>query len=343
MKIRLKVAIFLFVFVLICASCAEYPTFAREDSLHNFFRKNEVSIVVVDSGLGGLSILADAVERSKHWKSFQKINFVYFNALFSNEGGYNTLETHQEKLNIFDSALNSLEYKYDPDLILIGCNTLSAIYGETAFAKRTKKPARGIIEAGTKIATDALKAHPESKIILFATQTTVSQNTHKNQLMKKGFLPERIVYQACPELAKYIEADYRSDETKMLIFAYVDEALQKISDRSAPLIVSLNCTHYGYSLSLWNEAFRSLAAEPVAFLNPNSNMNDFLFHSQYQNRFPNTDTSVRMISMVEISKQKIETLGTFLQPISPQTVAALQQYEWVEDLFPWKNFIKNRE
>ncbi len=343
MKISFRVFLPFFLLILMCASCAENPTFAREDSFLSFFRRNEVTIAITDSGLGGLSILADAVERTKNWKSFQKVNFIYFNALFSNQGGYNTLETHQEKVSIFDSALNSLEDRCNPDLILLACNTLSIIYDDTSFSKQTKTPVKGIIDTGVNVAYDALKAHPESKIILFATQTTVAQNSHKNQLLKKGFLPERIVYQACPELARYIEADYKGDETDMLIFAYVDEALQKISDRSAKLLVSLNCTHYGYSIDLWKNAFRGLGVQPVAFLNSNSKMNDFLFRSQYQNRFQNTDTSVRIVSMVEISKKKIKNLGTFFQPFSSQTVEALQEYEWEEDLFEWKSFIKSQK
>jgi glutamate racemase len=342
MRNDIKIPIIIILIILIYASCAENPTYAKENSLHNFFRKNEVTIAITDSGLGGLSILADAVERSKNWRSFQKINFVYYNALFSNLGGYNTLEHHQEKLSIFDSALNSLEDTFNPDLILVGCNTLSAIYDDTNFAKQTKTPVKGIIDAGVNLASDALKAHPESKIIIFATQTTVEQNTHKTQLLKKGFLPERIVNQSCPELARYIEADYRGDETDMLIFAYVDEALQKIKDRSATLLVSLNCTHYGYSLDLWKNAFRSLGLEHVEFLNPNTKMNNFLFRPQFQDRFKKTDTSIRIVSMVEIGKKKVESLGSFLHSLSLQTVEAFQNYEWEDDLFEWKKFIKNK-
>ena len=331
----------LFLIALVCASCAENPTYAREDSFSNFFRKNEVTIVITDSGLGGLSILADAVERSIIWKNFQKINFIYYNALFSNLGGYNTLESHREKVDIFNSALHSLEKRYNPDLILVGCNTLSTIYNDTSFSKQTQTPVKGIIDAGVNLAYDGLKAHPESIIIIFATQTTVAQNAHKDQLLKKGFVSERIVYQACPELARYIEADFRGDETDMLIFAYVDEALQKINDQSAKLLVSLNCTHFGYSLDLWKNAFRSLGEEPVAFLNPNTKMNDFLFRPQYQDRYKNADIAVRIVSMVEIRKNKMESLGSFLHPLSPQTVTALQEYEWKEDLFEWKNFTKS--
>ena len=342
MRNNLKILLPFVLITLVCVSCAENPTYAREDSFSEFFRKNDVTIVITDSGLGGLSILADAVERSKIWHNFRKVNFIYFNALFSNEGGYNTLETHQEKVSIFNSALNSLEETCLPDLILIGCNTLSTIYDDTHFSKVTKTPVKGIIEAGVNVAYDALKAHSGSKIILFATQTTVAQNTHKNQLMQKGFLPERIVYQSCPELARYIEADYRGDETDMLIFAYVDEALKKINDPHTKLLVSFNCTHYGYSLDLWKNAFQSQGVEPLAFLNPNSRMNDFLFRPQDQDRFQSTEISVRVVSMVEIGKKKMESLGTFLNPISPQTAEALQEYQWNKDLFEWKSYIKRQ-
>lgn len=343
MKTDFRALIPLFLLILIYASCAENPTFAREDSIRNLFRKNEVTIAIVDSGLGGLSILADAAERSKNWKSFQKINFIFFNALFSNRGGYNTLKTHQEKVCVFDSALASLEKNYNPDLILIGCNTLSILYDDTVFAGRTTTPVMGIIDAGVELISNSLKDYPESIIILFATQTTVTENTHEKQLVKKGFLPERIVYQACPELARYIETDYKGDDTDMLILAYVDEALQKINDWSAPLLVSLNCTHYGYSLDLWKNAFRSLGVEPLAILNPNAKMNDFLFRARYQDRFKNTEISVRIVSMVEIGQKKVESLGSFLFPLSPQTADALRKYEWKEDLFEWKTCLKNRD
>jgi glutamate racemase len=331
-----------FVSILVCVSCAENSTIGREDHLQSFFREREVAIAVVDSGLGGLSILADAVERSKEWACFRKVDFVYFNALFANEGGYNTLETHQEKVAIFQSALESLEHSFKPDLILIGCNTLSTLYDDTHFSKETKTPVRGIIDAGVTMACDALKAHQESKIILFATQTTAAQNTHKNLLLKKGFLPERILSQACPELARYIEEDYRGDETEMLIFAYVDEAIKNIGDLTAPLLVSFNCTHFGYSLDLWKKAFHSLGVEPLAFLNPNAKMNDFLFSPQYRNRFKSTHTSVRIVSMVEIGKKKTDNIGSLIHSLSPETAKALTRYEWAEDLFEWKSYIKSR-
>jgi len=326
---------------LICSSCAEKPSFASEDSLSDIFQKEEVTIAVTDSGLGGLSIMAEATERTKEWRGFQKSNFIFFNALFSNEGGYNSLKSLAEKVSIFNSALRSLEENHHPDMILIGCNTLSSFFEETAFSKQTKIPVIGIIDSSVELIAQNLKAHPESKIILFATQTTVSQSSHKDRLMEMGFLPERIVSQACPELEEYIERGYDSEATEMLIFAYVDEALQNIGDRRAPLIVSLNCTHYGYSLDLWRKAFTNLDIEPLAYLNPNSKMIEFLFPQKYKNRYKSTDISVRIVSMVEIGQEKIDSIGTYLQKLSPPITHALKNYELKEALFEWKKFIQN--
>ena len=184
-----------------------------------------------------------------------------------------------------------------------------------------------------------LETSPESEIIIFATHTTVSEETQKKKLEEKGILSQRITLQACPELANYIEKGYASDETEMLISAYVAEALHKMKDPQSPLYVSLNCTHYGYSLNLWEEAFRSSKAKPLGFLNPNSKMIDFLFESQERNRFDGTEISIRVVSMVEIGKEKIESIGKRLGETSPQTSEALFNYELKPNLFKWKEYV----
>lgn len=307
--------------------------------LDRFFSKKEVTVAVTDSGLGGLSIVADASDRMKKSKIFRDVNFIFFNALFSNKGGYNSLKTREEKIRIFDSALVSLEKKYQPDLILIGCNTLSILYDDTPFSQETKIPVVGIVESGVEIIAKNLKASTDSKAIIFGTQTTVGEATHKKKLVKRGFLPERIVTQACPELVNYIERGYTSDETEMLIFAYVDEALQKVKNLQKPIYVSLNCTHYGYSLDSWKKAFLSLGVKPLSFLNPNSKMIDFLFQPQIQNRFKTTNISVDVVSMVEISEEKMDSIGFWLRKVSPKTAEALKNYDKRPDLFEWEKYV----
>jgi glutamate racemase len=344
MKNRIKPVLFLLPFWLLLtqlsySSPAKMQRTGQEEKLSKFFLKDEVTIAVTDSGLGGLSIMAEAVERMRESKIFQKVNFIFFNALFSNEGGFNSLKTRKEKIKIFDSALKSLEENYNPDLILIGCNTLSVIYDDTSFSEETSIPVVGIIEAGVDLIAQKLETSPESKVIIFATHTTASEGTHKKKLEDKGILSQRIIVQACPELVNYIEKGYASDETEMLISAYVAEALHKMKDTQSPLYVSLNCTHYGYSLDLWEKAFRSYKVKPLAFLNPNSKMLDFMFEVKEPNRFEQTEILTRIVSMVEIGKEKIGSIGKKLAETSTQTSEALANYELKPDLFKWKEYV----
>lgn len=324
-------------------SCTESSSFSKEGELAGFFQKKEVTIAVTDSGLGGLAVMAEALEGMEKAHTFEKVHFVFFNALFSNQGGYNSLQTREEKIRVFNSALDSLTKRYHPDLILIGCNTLSVLYKETDYFLATKIPVVGIVESGVELMAQVLKAHPEARIILFGTQTTVEEATHENTLIERGFLEERIMTHACPDLVNYIEKGYDSDETEMLIFAYVDEALSEVSNSRENLYISLNCTHYGYSLNLWKKAFSSLGVKPRAFLNPNSRMIDILFEPRYQNRYEKTATTASLVSMVEISPDRIDSIGRWLEEVSLQTAEALRQYQLVKDLFPWKDFIRQMQ
>jgi hypothetical protein len=133
-KLSFRTAVCILLVYLALTSRMEKQTFARGDNLNDFFQKREVTIAVTDSGLGGLSILAEAAEKMKENKIFRHTHFIFFNSLFSEDGGFNSLKTQKEKVLIFDSALRSLMENCSPDLILIGCNTLSVLYDKTPFS-----------------------------------------------------------------------------------------------------------------------------------------------------------------------------------------------------------------
>ncbi|MDH7511344.1 MAG: glycosyltransferase family 39 protein [Clostridiales bacterium] len=310
-------------------------------NLAEFFQKEKVTIAVTDSGLGGLSVMAEAVRRMKEDRVFKGADYVFFNALFSLEGGYNSLKTRREKIDVFSSALENLEKKYRPDLILIGCNTLSVLYPDTPFSRKTKIPVIGIVGAGLEMIAESLRAKPGSSVIIFGTPTTVSEATHKKMLINQGFPEERIVLESCPELENYIERDCAGEETGMLISAAVDEALQKIGSPPPPFYASLNCTHYGYSLPLWEKAFEEAGAKPLAIVNPNSRMIDPLFKPEHRGRFKETAISARVVSMVEIGPEKRLGLGKWLKGISPEVAAALRSYGLNPSLFEWQKFVRS--
>jgi glutamate racemase len=321
--------------ILMLRSLASPPvrgTSASQSGLDRFFRKKSVTIAVTDSGLGGLSVMADAASRMKRAGTFERVDFLFFNALFSSEGGYNSLADREQKIAIFESALESLQGKFRPDLVLIACNTLSVLLADTPFARRARIPVVGIIDAGVKITAEAMRAQPGSAVIIFATPTTISEGTHVREIMKAGVAPGRIITQACPELESYIEKDCASEETGMLISAFVDEALRKLPASRPPVFASLNCSHYGYSLPLWESAFAEAGVRPLAILNPNFRMTDFLFTPGRAGRYSKTAVTARVVSMVEISPAKIDSLGRWIFRISPETARALAAYELTPDL-----------
>ena len=104
--------------------------------------------------------------------------------------------------------------------------------------------------------------------------------------------------------------------------------------------MSFNCTHYGYSQELWHKAFRNHGIEPLAFLNPNGRMSDFLFPPEHQTRYDKTQVSIQVVSMVKLDVGQIESIGSYLDKISPQTAQALRNYEWIPELFEWEFFVK---
>jgi len=313
---------------------------SQKETRDHFFRKYRVIIAVMDSGLGGLSVLSEAVRRLSEARIFERADFVFFNALFSNEGGYNSLRTREEKIRVFESALESLGRNFRPDIILIGCNTLSVLYKDTPFSRRTKIPVASIVDSGVELIAGGMRAHPEASVIIFGTPTTISERTYPNELEKLGFAAERIHAQSCPELESFIENDPRADDTEMLISGCVSEALQKMPTPPPPLLASLNCTHYGYSLPFWQKAFTEAGVEPLAILNPNSRMTDVLLDRETVGRYARTEIGVRVVSMVEITRKKIESLAPWLERISPETAAALRRYERRPGLFEWKEHIK---
>jgi glutamate racemase len=298
-----------------------------------------VTVAVTDSGLGGLSVVAEAVRKMKETGIFKQVDFIFFNALFSNEGGYNSLKTREEKIRVFSSALECLERKCRPDVILIGCNTLSTLCEDTPFSRKTKIPVIPIVEAGVELIARGLEDHPEASVIIFGTPTTISEGTYPRELETQGITPERIHVQSCPELESFIENDPQGDETEMLISGFVGEALQRLPSPPPPLLVSLNCTHYGYSLPFWEKAFAEAGVEPLAILNPNPRMTDVLFSPKHCGRYPQTEVRVRIMSMVEISRQKIDSLAPWLERVSPETAEALRLYEHRPALFEWKRYI----
>jgi glutamate racemase len=299
--------------------------------LTTLFNKEEITLVITDSGLGGLTVMEDISIKMKKSGFFKKVNLLFVNALFDENTGYNSLQTKKEKTDMFDKVLTAIDNKYNPDAILIGCNTLSVLYGDTYFSGHTKTPVIGIVEVGVELISEKLKADPSSMVIIFGTETTIEENSHRNGLLKQSISGERIVTKACPQLQAYIEQNPLSEETEMLISVYMNEALDELDNNGERVYISLNCSHFGYSEELWEKALQETSYSYGGILNPNAFMGAFLTQEKLRNRYGETKISFLVVSKVKLLNAD-PISGYFLEN-APEIADALKRYTLIPDLF----------
>jgi len=329
---RLRKTIFVVVSVaFLFAHCQAKTDLDRQ--LAALFDKKDVTILVTDSGLGGLSVVADLENKLPQSGIFENVRLVFFNALFHSRSGYNSLRTEAEKIRIFNIALEAMDQKYFPDLLLIACNTLSVLYSKTDFSNTAQFPVIGIVETGADLIAQQWEKNRQATAIIFGTQTTIESNSYQDQLIQRGYSGNQVIGQSCPFLTEQIEQGYNSDMTYLLISEFVNQAINQISNSDTPIFASLNCTHYGYSIDLFKKAFVEMGFPGIEIINPNTEMSNLLFDSKYLNRYPETKLSVEVISKTTISSDKIDSLGELFQKISPKTKKALSHYQYEINLF----------
>ncbi len=299
--------------------------------LSPLYLKQEITVVITDSGLGGLSVMSDIAGKMKESGCFSKVNLIFVNALFDINSGYNSLQTKMEKTAMLNNVLTTIENNYHPDAILIACNTLSVIYPETDFIKISEKPVIGIVEAGVEMISKKMEDDPASRVIIFGTETTIEENSHKNALLKLNFSGDRIFTRACPQLQSYIEQNPEAEETEMLISVYMNEALEEVGDTAGCVYISLNCSHFGYSEELWAKAIASSPYKSGGILNPNYLMGNVLIDEKYQNRFADTKISFLVVSKTELLNAA--SMSVFFQETSPDLACALKNYSLIPGLF----------
>jgi glutamate racemase len=204
----------------------------QDKSIKAVLDKKTVSILITDSGLGGLSICADVVSRLHHHPLFQHAAITYFNAWPEKNRGYNKFDTITERIRIFDRALVGMA-AYHPDLIMIACNTLSALYDRTEFSRHSGIPVLGIIDFGVDLIHENLTTTTGSKALVLGTLTTIAENRHKALLVEKGIDADRVITQACDGLATAIEGNPEGEAVFELTDRYIREAASNLGVKSA--------------------------------------------------------------------------------------------------------------
>jgi len=293
---------------------------------------NNMSIVVTDSGLGGLSVMAELEKNLRESPIAENIRLTFFNALAEKNYGYNTMSSEEEKAEVFSAALEGMVKGYDPDVILIACNTLSVVYPNTRFAKDTTVKVLGIVQFGVDLVYERLSGNEQSLVILLGTPTTINSGTHKNKLIERGIDPDKIIEQPCYMLESEIQNNPTGDATRNLLRGYLEESKNKIGVEYKEVCAAFCCTHYGYSHQLFEEELQNIFACPVQVLNPNSSMSKYLTDNINSN-IDHSKIRAEVVSRVKIFPEEINVIGGLIKNTSENVCDSLTNYHHKKDLF----------
>lgn len=294
--------------------------------------RENLSILIMDSGMGGLSICAEIVEGLRSRAPFKKVAVTYFNAWPEQARGYNALSGPAERVRVFDQALLGT-LPFAPDIILIACNTLSILYPQTDFCRHTALPVVGIVLFGVDMIHEQLLARPDSQAIILGTKTTIAADMHRQALHDRGIDDQRIVSQACDQLATQIEKDPHGPVVRSMVEQFVQQALEKVNNPQAHAFAALCCTHYGYSAQVFQKSFDARLSAGCTILDPNRAMAQGLLAAFSHNRFDRTAIDVQVVSRIVWSARQVTAIAGLIEQRSLLTAEALVNYRPDPTLF----------
>jgi glutamate racemase len=292
--------------------------------------KRQITLVVTDSGLGGLSVCAGMAARFADDARYDHVHLVYFNAWPEQGKGYRHYPDPGARAKVFDNALAAMA-NYTPDHIFIACNTLSVIYPFTQFAKKTTIPVTGIVDHGVQMIHDKLIRDTSACAVIFATPITIHENSHKKALVEQGIAPERIITQGYLGLAGKIERAPFSNAVKTLIDEFAAQAAQNLKNAGPTVYAGLCCTHFGYCKDMFKDALASHSGRKVESLNPNEAMVNDACQGIISGG--STRISIDIVSRVSWKPEGIQAYARLLSKVSPDVVKALKNYRLDRNLF----------
>jgi glutamate racemase len=295
--------------------------------------KEKIRILITDSGLGGLSVMAEIEKIISAGRSFKEAEIIFVNALPNANFRYNSMPDEQTKIKFFDRTLTGIEKWFHPDIILIACNTLSVIYPGSEYYKTASIPVVGIVDLGVNLIYNKLNDDPDSKVIILGTETTISSNSHKDRLLANGIKKDRIFCQACPNLETEIQNNAGSDLVNGMIDLYADEVVPNIKNSNSKIYAALCCTHYPYVSGEFKNILSVKTGSDVTILNPNNEMANIFYEYIDSKKYENCKIDVKVYSQAMLSSDEINSIADILQITSPPSSLALKNYIYKSDLF----------
>jgi glutamate racemase len=296
-------------------------------------RPEGLTIVITDSGLGGLLICAGLEQRLRATAGEEPVRLVYVNAWPDERHGYNDLPDMGARAEVFDRALAAM-MGFRPDLILIACNTLSVVYDLTAFSRFSAAPVTGILDEGVALFSEELLRDPTGVLALFGTKTTIGSGEHVRRMARRGLDPGRVIAEACHGLAAAIDRDPDAPDMPAL----VETCMHRVAPRlppDVPVYAGLACTHYAYVAEAFRSALGRLTGSRIVVLDPADRVIGGLVDG-LDRRAPGEGARpvpVEVVSKVLLAEAQRTAVARRLEPLSAAAAAALLHYQHKPDLF----------
>ena len=203
----------------------------------------KLNIAIIDSGIGGISVLSEL------FKNINGSNLFYFADVKNMPYGS---KTKKELLQITVKNLNFIIKKYKPKIIVFGCNTIgSTILNEIKQIFSNIK----IYAINPNIYSlikkcDCKYSNNKFKILLLATHRTIESIKKDNNYIKNKSC---IILCKMQKLATIIENNPYNIEK---IVPYIKHKLSKYCNKNIKYLV-LGCTHYYFVRNEIKQLFKN--------------------------------------------------------------------------------------
>ncbi len=243
-----------------------------------------------DSGVGGLTSIPHLFEKLPNEK------VIFFGDTARTPYGSKSPNT----INLFAQQIGDFLMAENVKMIVIACNTVSAIALDKLRERFPDIPIIGVISPTARVVANQCSAN--NKIGVMATKATVESGAYINKIIEKSDEKLSIFQIACPALVPLIEEGFTGTEIMRLTLKhYLDDF---ITNNKIDTLV-LGCTHY----PLVKEAIKNLypkikiisSSEEVieAIAIELEKVDGFAVENNLSNRFYASDLSAGFTNMIK--------------------------------------------
>lgn len=185
------------------------------------------AIAILDSGVGGLTVVKEVMRQLPREK------IIYFGDTARTPYG----PRPAEEVMRFTGQIVDYLIQFDPKMIVIACNTATAVALEH-IRNRVSVPVVGVIHPGARA---AIKTTQTGVIGVIGTEGTIRSGAYEYAL--RQISPNvKVVSEACPEFVPLVEKGlFQSSEAHGIVNA----ALRPLKHQPMDCLI-LGCTHYPF-------------------------------------------------------------------------------------------------